>query len=68
MEHGCHVEIVASTSDSVADVDVARLPQSAVHLERSVDDSTVFGYAHRGLSLQLLRNIVKRELSNIRGA
>ena len=68
MEHGCHVELVAALQHSIADVNLASLPQGPVRLVRPVNDFAVLGNPHRELGLELLRHVDKCELPRILAA
>lgn len=65
MEQAGNVVVVSSFSSSVANVDIARLPEGSVGLVRSVDDSTVLGKSNRKLSLELFRDITDSMLSRV---
>ena len=51
MEHSCNITVVVIEHSSVADIDIAGLPQRGICLEWSVDYSTVLGYTDWGNSL-----------------
>ena len=55
-------------SYAVADVNIAWLPESAIRLVWTIDDSAILGNADRSEGLLSVGNIAKSELERIRVA